>query len=267
MIKKRDFIPDLILERFLLEVLEPERAENIRKLVVKDKELRNRVESIKKSNLEILTRYTPEKMAAQIQEKYRQEKSKVVAKRQSGWVFSLSGLAAAAIFLFIFLLPAVQTYLQDIWNPGSGDYIGIKGNARISIYRKNQDGVELLFNNSIVYEHDLIRLSYFAANFKYGIIFSIDGRGTVTLHYPSETRASTKIENEQEVYLDQAYELDDAPLFERFFFVTSENELSARLILNVAQQLANSPQVALSGDLPLPQNIFQSSIILRKEQK
>ena len=69
------------------------------------------------------------------------------------------------------------------------------------------------------------------------------------------------------VALDHAFELDEAPGFERFFFVTSEpgEQLPVTEVLEAARKLAQSED-AKSAALELPQSWKQSSLLLDKSR-
>jgi hypothetical protein len=54
------------------------------------------------------------------------------------------------------------------------------------------------------------------------------------------------LETHQKVLLPDAIELDDAPVFERFFFVSSGSPPDAAAILNEARDLAARPDRGLS---------------------
>ncbi|WP_052297640.1 hypothetical protein [Leadbettera azotonutricia] len=86
------------------------------------------------------------------------------------------------------------------------------------------------------------------------MIFSIDGRAVVTLHYPYKENMSPRLVTGKQVLLDEAYTLDDAPLFECFFLVAGEKPLDANVILGLARKLAS--QNKSPGD---PQNIIDES--------
>ena len=71
----------------------------------------------------------------------------------------------------------------------------------------------------------MLQLSYTAGEAKYGVIFSVDGRGSITWHMPAGYRGGSRsapaLDAQGQVVLPSAYELDDAPAFERFFLVYS----------------------------------------------
>jgi len=96
------------------------------------------------------------------------------------------------------------------------------------------------------------------------VLLSIDGRGHVTLHSPDagETMA-TRLSGKGEVRLPSAYELDDAPAFERFFLVRAATPFSIATALDAARALAAQPS-ARKQSLALPPGFEQISLALDK---
>ncbi|MDR1468426.1 MAG: hypothetical protein LBT00_03960 [Spirochaetaceae bacterium] len=102
-----------------------------------------------------------------------------------------------------------------------------------------------------LHEGDTIQLAYTAAlpdnaaasadtdAAAYGVIFSIDGRSTLTLHYPSTANGETRMTAGKRTALDEAYTLDDAPRFEAFFMVVSTAPLDVNAVLDKAKALAD----------------------------
>ncbi|MBN1838324.1 MAG: hypothetical protein JW820_20865, partial [Spirochaetales bacterium] len=108
------------------------------------------------------------------------------------------------------------------------------------------------------------QLGYVAAARAYGVILSIDGRGVVTLHFPVGSTGAGELEREGESLLPFAYELDDAPGFERFFFVTGPEPFAVDSVLEAAERLAADPEQARQAPLILPGELEQVSMMLKK---
>jgi hypothetical protein len=94
--------------------------------------------------------------------------------------------------------------------------------TQIIIYRKTKDEVHLIRSGDAARKGDLLQIAYVSAGQPFGVIFSLDGSGAVTLHYPAEDLSSTKLQPNEQILLKTSYELDDAPAYERFFFVTAQ---------------------------------------------
>ena len=142
--------------------------------------------------------------------------------------------------------------------------------AHLVLHRKVGSDAEKLDPNTHVKAGDLIQVSYVASDAKYGVIVSLDGAGQSTLHFPSSPRGSTQLSSDGMVPLNQAYELDGAPGFERFIFVStdaaSSAELSVATVLEAVRALASSNDSGAADHqrLALPDDWNQSSFVLRK---
>ncbi len=262
-------IPDITLERYLLKELPDDRMDRIGDLIKSDASLRKRVEAINASTRSILRRYTPETMARHILERTSlpaRPAGKQLSGRYPLKLLLVPTLAAAAVAAFAILIPMVRIGYDIVDDPFRQDVTRIKGApARIVVYRKKNNSAELLGNNSPVREKDLLQIAYYSAEDTHGIILSIDGRGTVTLHYPAPPSTSTRIERNREMLLPRSYELDDAPGFERFIFITSGKPLEVGAVYRAAEKLAKKPGGARNGRLTIDTPCRQTSLELIKE--
>jgi hypothetical protein len=110
-------------------------------------------------------------------------------------------------------------------------------------------------------------LSYRAGSAEYGAIFSIDGRGVVTWHLPNVANGLPKqapaLDKNGETLLSFSYVLDDAPRFERFFFVFSSDPFKLATVARAADKLVSSDS-AETDELPMNGNLDQHSLLLMK---
>lgn len=143
----------------------------------------------------------------------------------------------------------------------------IKGDPVLTIDRMAAGRSERLRDGADVHAGDRLQLQYGAAEREQGAIVSIDGRGTATLHFPDDVTASPRLASGGLVALDHSYELDDAPQFERFFFVTVPRgrELSVAAVMAAAEALADAP-AAMQQPLKLPAGYEQVAITLHKSR-
>lgn len=258
------------LERYLLGELPSSRMKEIAKLIQEDHDLKKKISLLKKTNAEIIKQNPPETMLPgimQIYEKNRQqsrirEKANPVSLKRL--LYGTPVLAAVLILVFV-------VYLRDgtapVHNRIKGEESLDFSKTQILIYRENRGEVELLKSGDKTKAGDLIQLGYIPAGKIYGVIFSIDGNGVVTLHYPEKTDSSTLLNQEKKNLLTSAYELDNAPDFERFFFITAEEEIDVTKIIIQAEELAGSSQLSKTKDLDLPESYQQFSILLKKGEK
>ena len=122
----------------------------------------------------------------------------------------------------------------------------------------------LLKSGAKAKQGDLLQIAYISAGENFGVIFSIDGNGAVTLHYPEHKKQSTFLKKEKKVLLESAYELDDAPGFERFFFITSPAPINVDGVLKKAWELARDPNLAETANIELKQSFKQTSVLIEK---
>jgi hypothetical protein len=132
------------------------------------------------------------------------------------------------------------------------------------VYKQTGTDALALENGDAVTERNNLQIGYIAGTNQYGTILSIDGRGAVTLHFPMSSAADQSLEGGGEVLLPFSYTLDDAPDFERFFFVVSEKPFSVDEVLEAARKMVKEPQAAKSQNLRLPKGLEQTSILLLK---
>lgn len=179
--------------------------------------------------------------------------------RAALWAFP--ALAAAAALLLV--LPRAEVDTPPEPTPTER----LKGalSPSLRVYRKQGEQAEALQAGSTARSGDVLQLSYVARNRAYGAIVSIDGAGAVTLHSPATEHGSALLEPEGATLLPDAYELDDAPGFERFFFVTSRRRVSVGEVLRAARALAGQPERAAAQPLSLSAGLEQTSFLLRKE--
>jgi hypothetical protein len=92
------------------------------------------------------------------------------------------------------------------------------------------------------------------------VVFSIDGAGHATLHFPLD---GNPVPLASKGVLSQSFELDDAPGYERFFLVTSNDPLSSDEVMDAARALALRSD-AKTASLTLPKGSTQRSVRLDK---
>jgi hypothetical protein len=258
------------LERYLLGELSRRRTDEIKKLLETDTELKKKMASLKRSNEEILTRYPTKTMAPQIKarvETEREERTRqpILLKRL---LYATPALAAVLVVLFIVFQNRGGRTVFDIEGLHGTRIKGTEtidvSKPHILVHRKVNDSAELLESGESASAGDLLQIAYVAVGAHYGVILSIDGRGVVTLHYPESESADPVLDQDKKTYLSSSYELDDAPDFERFIFVTSKSEIDVQSILKKAKGLAKNPKMSETADLDLPDAFGQYSLLIKK---
>ncbi len=260
-------VPDLKLERFLLGELPPEDMERLRSALRDDPALCERLEALRQSDQEIHSHYPPAWMSRQILRKRDRLAGAPPARLRSlSGFWPLSTLAVAAVLLIVVVLPRMLSH--DNGAPADrGAYSGmrVKGlRPYLAFYRKTEGGVERLREGDLVREGDLLQVVYHAAGRRYGVILSSDGRGAVTRHLPDVGGHAAALKAGQPDSLKFAYQLDDAPLQERFYFVTAAAPFEVETVLKAIHQIGTSNQRAGEDSLDLPGTFDQFIFTLKK---
>jgi hypothetical protein len=168
--------------------------------------------------------------------------------------------AAAAVTLVIAALSIVPGLTRS-----DADGVRIKGAAAtLTVYRQVETGSETLTDGAPAREGDLLRVAYRTAAPAYGVIVSIDGAGVVTRHHPVDGFQATRLRAGDATPLDSAYELDDAPRWERFFLITSEQAFEVAAVLQAAERAAAAAHVDPPVTLGLGNGFGEATFLLRK---
>jgi len=273
-------VSELMLERCRLGEVTAEEREFIEAELAADPKLRLRKESLDESDRELRERYPFESLAIL-------HDTSVPAGRTGRLRFftrrRVLGICAAALFLCV-LFPSL--YYMRIRPSGATDDLAgamsdgpdrIKGTAlktELSLYLREKaspaagpagEGRKLSVQ-TLLRAGNTVQLAYTTppGNVYYGVIFSIDGRSTVTLHYPYRKDQSPLLTAGKQTFLSEAYTLDDAPDFEVFFMVVSKTPLDTGKVLKIAGELAGDPKTALSKSAAAFEGCEVETVTVRK---
>ena len=238
-------IPDWKLERFLTGDLPEEEMNKLRELEANDAVFANRVKMLREDNKAILSKLPFETLAANLGTDAAGNAAKNAAKNAVR--FTLVKFAAAAMFVFAVALVAFFAQSEtSVMNERVGSDVAnvngsqntqvalaenesdtrIKGlDARMEVWKKTPAGIVQLNDLDSVGEGDEIQLRYAVPEKCFGLLFSMDGNGALTLHMGDGVKAIELAPGKMNS-LPFAYKLDDAPYFEKFFFVTSPKEFA-----------------------------------------
>jgi hypothetical protein len=291
-------IPDIYIEQYLLGELPESLRKEMDDLILQDAELNDRINIIKKSNEEILSKYPAASITADIIEKAKIRKNiskseKVFSperdkKSSRGFITDLKdslrkimegiksisskrytlSLASAAVIalVLIFIIPGIRN--TDSIKTPYDDTVRIKGlDSKLLLYRMKGKEVEELKNLDSARRGEIIQVGYIAAgDYKHGIILSIDGRGTVTIHLPEAGNQGRELAMNKRILLDKSYKLDDSPYFERFIMILSANPVDTDEAVKNAKKLAMNRDSALNGSIKTDKNSIEFSVIIKKAE-
>jgi hypothetical protein len=267
--------PAWLLERVAQGELDSGEVAELRsRLATEGRSLDDELEKLRQSDRQILARLPRETMSAAIRRRAEKE-----GKPRSRLSLLLRPLAVAGTLALVILAA------RGLGDSGSGGLTAnkpsdreetiIKGEVhhspRLLVYRQrpgraSASDSELLPDGAHSARGDLLQLAYDQApEGLHGLLVSIDGAGKVTQHLPEEGASqATPLTSLREVRLPSAYELDDAPGFERFLLVTATQPFAIKVVLDAAHALAQRGAAARTEPLPLATGFRQISFLLHK---
>jgi len=269
-------ICNLELEQFLLGELSAGESEQVRERAAADPGIAQALKEIEASNRDFLKCFPPDRVIPEITS--RSDRESLAAAATFGTSFRkrlliLSPALAAAICLLVFLHPWRKGKTEIAPFDMTADSTLAKGAPSINlnktqllVHRLHNQRIEVLKDWQSARIGDLLQLAYVSAGEPYGMIFSIDGRGGVSLHFPKQESGSTALERHKKIPLPEAIELDDAPQFERFFFLTADFPIAVPQVLKLAREFSGSSRNASHAAFQPPPGINQCSIVIQKRK-
>ena len=252
-------VAEITLERYRLKELPAEAMARLERRMALDDELRRRVGALALSDEKIRRSDRLELVAVRVRQRLAAERTDAERRAwmsSARWALPVGMAAAVALMV---LLP---------WStlaPAGGGERDKGLDTSLTLFKQVGAGSVTLANGAVVREGDVIRVGYRADGQPYGVVLSIDGRRRVTVHLPAGGDRAVKLGREPMVLLDQAFELDDAPLWERFYFVSGDEPFSiAPIVASVQRANASTAGDAVPA-LALGPGLQQSVFTLQKE--
>ncbi|NVB83085.1 MAG: ActD-like protein [Kofleriaceae bacterium] len=254
-------LPDWLVERIALDEVPAASKSRVDRADAND--IAARVAAVRADNEAELAAYPPGPAIAQIEARIARAKQRRRVRRLG--LLGLTTAAAAAIVLVVGTRHVSTDRAGGSLGSSDADVTRVKGATRLSAFRQAGDKVEKLDEDALVKGGDLIQLRYNAGGRPFGVIASVDGAGVVTLHHPVSEDAPPEATAlaPKTTSLPNAYSLDDAPEFERFFFITADHPIDVKGSLEALRAFARRTDSA-SASLDLPADMHQSSLRLRK---
>jgi hypothetical protein len=252
-------VPDWLVERAALDEVPHASRERLAGVDVAD-----RIAAVRAATAGELVAHPAGPAVALIQERVATAAKRAAERRRLrritmiGLATSVAAVAVVAGLVFQ-RTPPVES-APGVLNHRDG--VRVKGHARLIAFRQVGDQIEKLDPDAVVHEGDLLQLRYNAGGNAYGVIASLDGAGVVTLHFPLRENAPTAMASKTTT-LSQAYALDAAPKYERFFIITSAEPIDVQRSLAAVRALAARPDGG-DAELDLPAGLHQWSLRLRK---
>lgn len=259
---QKQTISDVMLEQYSLGELSAGRQRMVRDELERGEGLRARLAAIVESDRNILAAYPPERIVPAIRERLLRKGASPARPRANvnplAWALPVAAMVVLLLSFFV---------IRERVAP---EETRLKGLApHLTVFRKTASGAEELRAGAAARRADVLQIGYTTGEAKYGVIFSVDGRGAITWHLPagyqSGPRQSPVLETQGQVVLPSAYELDDAPGFERFFLVYASVPFEVGEVARAARALAARPAAAEREGLALPKGVGQYTLLLKKQ--
>jgi hypothetical protein len=271
MSRERRSISDRLIERIALDELPEQELEALRAKLLSTPEWRARLEALEQSDAEIRAAYPTSEMMPEIERRMHRARVADAASKTRGVTrlvaWAAPALAAAAVAVFALVTPT-DGQLDGLHTEGSSgiELERLKGDLLLVIQRKRGDEtVTLTPTDARARAGDRLQLAYRVAGEIYGVIMSLDGRGTVTTHL-ANGKLAAKMDAGELTALEFSYELDDAPRCERFFLVTGPEPFPVDDVQTALRALfAKGADRATSEEPSLPEPLRFVSFVVWKD--
>ena len=224
-------ISDFKLERYLLGELPESEMAALQKHEAEDEIFAARVAEMRLQG----KRFVAENPFAALEERIEAAggvENRAVAPRNTLWLKVAAALVIAlGIFSAVVLNRNVDTFdsqnaSMEVAMADMDNGTRIKGmQASLEVWKKTGDSAVQMVNLGNASEGDEIQLRYRVPQKCFGMLFSMDGNGTITMHM-GEGNKAIELEPGKMTTLPFAYKLDNAPKFEKFFLLTSQNSFA-----------------------------------------
>lgn len=234
-------VPDLWLEQYALGELDAATAGAIDDQLARSPALRARLDALERSNAEFGIQVPADTMARRA----------LAAQGRSKWPRRTALALAAAGVVALAATPWLPTG-DPTGQPVRADAADarIKGTgAALAVYRKTAAGSEPLRDGDAARAGDVLRVGYQSTRAGFGAIVSVDGRGAVTRHYPVDGDTAAPLHAGTLVLLDDAFELDDAPRWERFHLFASDAPFAVAAVMRTVGSAAGDPPPGLEHSM------------------
>lgn len=225
-------VPDLLLEQLHLGELDARGAAEVRAAL--GEQARQELARLTTADAADLAQYPPELIVPRLTAR--------IPSRRRVWPVLLPTLAAAAAGVWWMARPAT---IVDPLAVTPIETVRAKGPNTPVLHILKEGGVEPLAPDTQVNAGTRIQLRFAPKGARHALIVSVDGRGVPTLHWPDAPSASTAVPpGVQRITVGHAYELDDAPKFERFHLITADEPLQPAAVLQALESDVWTPPPA-----------------------
>jgi len=266
-------ISQLLLEQYLLGELSAKEESEVEAILATDPVAAETVKELERSSQSFLIRFPPSPGAAEIEARLGKSSSTQRSPLYASKSFRILTPALAALLLVLLIIhpwrstPPVSRLIDPETDATTvkGDLSPSLNRTQLLVYRLQNRRVELMQSGETAGTGDLLQLAYVSAGKGFGMIFSVDGRGRLSLHFPKSETASGQLEQNKKIPLPEAIELDNAPSFERFFFLTADQPIDIGQVLKLVAAFTEKNLRSSPGTITFPEGIEYDLFIVKKK--
>jgi hypothetical protein len=261
-------IPDLILERYLLDELPGKVKDRVTTMLQADPRLGQRLEQLRCNNNFLLQRFPLTRYGEPILRRIGAVHTPVrnwLRSQRTVFKPALAGISSFIVLLIVGgillmrpKLPPTDVLPKGVTTPTS--------DFQLHVFRLQDRHLEPLGDGARVRPGARLQLAYSTRDKRFGVLVSFDGRGQITLHFPERQDMPTLLTKGRQLPLPHSYELDQVADFERFILLTSSKEISVADILQCLAVFVRDRERAATAPLPFALPLQTQSILLRKER-
>lgn len=222
-------ISDFKLERYLLGELPQNEMKALQQREAEDEIFAARVAEMREQGKRFLAENPFAALDDKLEDLGRRENVTEFRGVNTLWLkVAVALVIALGVFSMVVLNRDVATYdntatSMEVAMADTDNGTRIKGmQASLEVWKKTGDSAVQMVNLGDAHEGDEIQLRYCVPQKCFGMLFSMDGNGTITMHM-GEGNKAIELEPGKMTTLPFAYKLDNAPKFEKFFLLTSQN--------------------------------------------
>ena len=262
-----------MLERHRLGELDSQDTVALNKILADDESLHSLMEQLDESDRELRLRY-PDIASLGLGENSIGRRKPRLPNRSSAFPLpgkkkmrfaGLAAFIAAGIFLPLLYavfslnggIKAQNTETPQLTDRPKGE---IQADLELLIFLMGSGNAPLP-DQTLLEEGNTVQLAYTVPAGKeyYGVIFSVDGRSAITMHYPYRTGQSFRLGSGGRTLLNEAYTLDDAPGYEVFVMAVFDEPPDTETVMRKARETALNN--SMSSIITASKTVFDGSIV------
>ncbi len=261
-------IPDITLERYLLDQLPPDQCKRVHAALQGEPQLRHHLQYLQQENLRLLEQYPVDDYREPILRQVMGDRPETSHRKVSWFAWwSATGAVMAMLLVVVgfWLIPS-----RSPSPPGPGRPKGAMPSpidCQFHLFSQQDRYLQPLSDGARVKPGARLQLAYSARLPYHGVMLSYDSRRQIVLHFPESLDGATLLNQGRQMPLPHSYELDRVADFERFVFITSPKEISVNKVLQRIKEMIDSATQPATAPLAFPAPLQVQTMLVHKERQ